>query len=113
MKTCTSVVIKVKSEVTQSCPTLCDPMDCSLLGSSVHGILQERILEWFVISFSRESSQPRNRTLVSYIAGRFFTNWAMRAALCLLWSKFVKEKGTYSLIVPSPFAWGIWGTYFS
>ena len=44
---------------TQSCPTLCNPMDCSPLGSSIHGILQARILEWVAISFSRESSQPR------------------------------------------------------
>ena len=48
------------SEVAQSCPTLCDPMDYSLPGSSVHGIFQARILEWVAISFSRESSQPRN-----------------------------------------------------
>ena len=45
-----------ESEVTQSCPTLCDPMDCSLLCSSVRGILQERILEWVAISFSRRST---------------------------------------------------------
>ena len=48
------------SEVTQSCPTLCDPMDCSLSGSSVHGIFQARVLEWIAISFCRGSSQPRN-----------------------------------------------------
>ena len=46
--------------VTQSCPTLCDPMDCSLLGSSVHGILQARILEWVAMPSSMESSQTRN-----------------------------------------------------
>ena len=49
-----------ESEVTQSSPTLCDPADCSLLGSSVHGILQARVLEWIAISFSRGSSQPRD-----------------------------------------------------
>ena len=59
-------------------PTLCNPMDCSLSGSSVHGIHQARILEWVVISFSRGSSQPRDRTWVSHIAGRFFTIWATR-----------------------------------
>ena len=58
----------------------CDPVDCSPPGSSVHRILQARILEWVAISFSRESSQPRNWTKVSYIAGRFFTIWAMREA---------------------------------
>ena len=59
-------------------PTLCDlnlydPMDCSQPGFSVHGISQARILEWVAISFSRESSQPRNQILASRIAGRFFT----------------------------------------
>ena len=49
----------------QSCPTLCDPMDCNLPGSSVHGILQARILEWLAIPFSRGSSWPRNQALVS------------------------------------------------
>ena len=52
--------MKVKVLVTQSCLTLCDLMDCSPPGSSVHGILQARILEWVVISFSRVSSQPRD-----------------------------------------------------
>ena len=52
---------KSESEVAQSCPTLCHPVDCSLQGSSVHGILQARILEWVAISFSRGSSQPRDR----------------------------------------------------
>ena len=55
-----------------------DPMDCSLPGSSVHGILQARIWDWVAISFSRESSQPRNQTWVSCTAGRFFTDWATR-----------------------------------
>ena len=58
-----------ESEVAQSCPTLCDPMDCSPPGSFVHGILQARILEWVAISFSRGSSQPRDQTRVSHIAG--------------------------------------------
>ena len=51
-----------ESEVSQSCPTLCNPVDCSPPGSSVHEILQSRILEWVFISFSRGSSRPRNRT---------------------------------------------------
>ena len=59
--------------VIQSCTALCNPMDCSPPGSSVHGILQARILEWVDIPFSRGSSQPRDLTLVSCIAGRFFT----------------------------------------
>ena len=64
------------SEVAQSCPTLCDPMDCSPPGSSVHGIFQARILEWVAISFSRGSSRPRDWTRVSCIVGRCFTIWA-------------------------------------
>ena len=62
--------------VAQLCPTLCEPMDCSPLGSSVHGILQARILEWVTIPFSRGSSGPRDLTQFSHIAGRFFTVWA-------------------------------------
>ena len=61
-----------------SCPTLCDPMDSSLPGSTIHGIFQARILEWAAISFSRVSSQPRDRTWVSSIADRRFTVWATK-----------------------------------
>ena len=61
--------LKVKVKVAQSCLTLCNPMDCT-----VHGILQGRILEWVAFPFSRGSSQPRGRTQVSCIAGRFFTS---------------------------------------
>ena len=64
-----------ESEITQSYPTLCYPMDCSLSGSSVRGIFQARVLEWIAIFFSRGSSQPRNWTQVSRIAGRHFTVW--------------------------------------
>ena len=64
----------------QSCPTLCDPMDCSLPGSSVGGILQARTLEWVAIPFSRESSWPRDCTQVSCLIGRFFTIWTPREA---------------------------------
>ena len=66
------------SEVAQSCSTLCNPMDCSLLRSSVHGIFQARVLEWIAISFSRGSSWPRNQTQVSHTVGRRFTVWATR-----------------------------------
>ena len=62
-----------ESEVAQSCLTLCDPVDCSLPGFSVHGILQARILEWFTISFPRGSSRPRDRTQVSIIVDRRLT----------------------------------------
>ena len=67
-----------ESEVAQSYSTLCDPKDCSPPGSSTHGIFQIRILEWVAISFSRGSSQPRNRTQVCCIAGRLFTIWTTK-----------------------------------
>ena len=68
----------------------CDPMDCSPPGSSVHGVFQARILEWLAISFSRRSSQPRNRTWVSRIAGRFFTDWAIAVWLFPFFNASVK-----------------------
>ena len=64
--------------VAQSCPTLCNSMDCSPPGSCIHRILQARILEWVAISFSRSTFLPRDWTRVSWTAGRFFTIWATR-----------------------------------
>ena len=72
-----------ETEVTQLCPTLVDPMDCSLPGSCIHGIFQARVLEWVAISFSRVSSWPMDRIQVSHIAGRHFIIWATREALFL------------------------------
>ena len=66
--------------VTQLCPTLCNTMECSSPGSSIHEITQARILEWVAIPFSRGSSQPRDQTQVSRIGGKFFTIWATREA---------------------------------
>ena len=63
------IVFIVKVKLTQSCLAICKTMDCT-----VHGILQERILEWVAFPFSRGSSQPRDRTQVSHITGRFFTS---------------------------------------
>ena len=84
------VHVCVYVSVAQLCLTLCDPMDCSPPGSSVHGVLQARILEWIAISFSRRAllqfraekpaSQPRDRTWVFCIAGGFFTVWVTREA---------------------------------
>ena len=76
----TSSIYEWVSEVAQSCPTLCNPMDCSLPGSSLHGILQARVLEWVAISFSRGSSWPRDQTQVSRIPGKRFNLWATREA---------------------------------
>ena len=88
------------SEVAQSCLTLCDPKGCSLPGSSVHGIFQAIVLEWIAISFSRGSSQPRDRTLVSRIVDRCFTVWATRTSpifsvLAPLWSIWITVFDTY------------------
>ena len=69
--------------VALSCPTLCNSMDCSTPGSSVREIFQARVLEWVAISFFRGSSQPRDQTWVSYIAGRFFTIWALQKVPCV------------------------------
>ena len=71
-------------KVAQSCLTLCVPMDYT-----VHGILQARILEWVAFPFSSGSSQPRNWTRVSCIAGGFFTNWAMKEVKLLIKAPFV------------------------
>ena len=76
-----SLILSVCVLVTELCLTLCDPMDYRFPGSSVHETLQARILEWVAISFSRGSSQPRNRTQVSCIVGRFLTIWATRETL--------------------------------
>ena len=73
-----------ESEVIQSCLTFCDPMDYSPPVSSIHGNFQARILEWVAISFSKGSSQPRGRTLVSHIAGRLFIIWATRESRSLV-----------------------------
>ena len=64
--------------VSQSCLTLCDPMDCSLPHSSVHGISQARILEWVALPFSRGSSWPRDQTQVSWIGRRILYHWSTR-----------------------------------
>ena len=72
------VVEKVKVKVTQSCLTLCDPIDFSPPGSTVRGILQVSILEWVAVPFFKWSFLPRDWTQISHIAGGFFTVWAIR-----------------------------------
>ena len=74
--------------VTKSCLTLCDPMDCSLPGSSIHGISQAKIPEWVAISFSRGSSWPRDRTHVCSIGRQSLYCWATReASFCYITAK--------------------------
>ena len=66
--------------IAQSCPILCNPMDCSPPDSSVHEISQARVLKWIAFPFSRGSSPLRDETRISHIASRFFTVWATREA---------------------------------
>ena len=77
--------------VAQSCPTLCDPMNCSPPGTSVHGILQNRILEWVAIPFSRGSSQPRDWTQISLTAGGFFIIWEGVSTYKMIFGKTTTE----------------------
>ena len=83
--------------VTQSCPPLWNPMDCSLPCSSVPVIFQTRILEWVAIPFSKESSWPRYRIQGSWIAGRFFTIWATMEAL-LSFVTIASEQKSHSVL---------------
>ena len=83
--------VKSESEFDQSYPTLCDPMDYSLPGSSLHGILQARVLEWIAISFSKGSSRPRDRTRVSRVPGRCFNLWATREAPSFMRPSWMEE----------------------
>ena len=77
-------------KVLQSCLTLCDHMDYT-----VHEILQTKILEWAAFPFSRESSQLRDQTQVSRIAGKFFTSWATREARMLEWVAYPFSRGSF------------------
>ena len=95
---------QVKGLVTQSCPTLCNLMDYSLPGSSVHGVLQARILECVAISFSRESSQPTDQTSLSCITciGRWILyHWATWEAPYLVYNLYI-------LLKLDCFYWQIW-----
>ena len=103
-------MIPVQVTVAQPCPILCDPVDCSSPGSSVHGILQARILEWVAIPFSRGSSWPRDRTRVSCLAGCFFTIWATGKSgldLCL----FLTQSHPWSLPALIQPYWTPWASF--
>ena len=90
--------VKVKVKV-KSCPTLCDPVNCSLPGSSVYGIPQARVLEWGAISFSRGASQHRDRTQVSSIGDRRFNLWATGVGiLTILQWIFPKQELNWGLL---------------
>ena len=103
-------IVFMCAKLLQSCLTLCDPLNYSLPSPSVHGILQARILEWVAIPFSRETSQPRDGTWVSHIAGRFFTLCDTREApvVCITYVIFrypINVLKPCCLIWTSPSAW--------
>ena len=81
---------------TKSCPCLCDPMDCSLSGSSVHGISQAGKLEWVVIFFSRGSSQPMDWTSIFCIAGGLFTAKSPGKPIIFISKKFSRMDWKYT-----------------
>ena len=93
--------------VTQLCPTLCDPIYFSLSVSSVHGIIQARILEWVAIPFSRGCSWYRDWARVSCIAGRFFTVWATHQSICTN-RLFSTQWLNWGLMSPA-----LWGRFFA
>ena len=82
------------AKLIQSCPTLCDPRDCSLPGSSVHGILQERIMEWVAMPSSRGSSPPKDRTHISYIS----CNGRRVLYHCATWEALAKHTSDKELL---------------
>ena len=92
---------KSAMSIAQLCPTVCDPTDSSPPGFSVHGILQARILEWIAIPFCRGSSQPRDQTGVSHVAGRFFIVWANREAPKSATLQFFKKCDQFSPTIAS------------
>ena len=94
-----------ESEVAQSCPILCHPMDCSLPHSSVHGIFQARVLEWVAISFPRGSSWPRDQTWVSHIVGRRFTVWITKEVSCCRVSFRTLSHNLWALAQPHFHCW--------
>ena len=99
----------------QLCPTFCNPRDHSPLGSSVHGILQARILEWIAIPFSRAPSWPRGQTWVSCTAGRLFAVWVTKEA-CLPGISLIIALGIIQLVLQSglcqklvrALGWSVW-----
>ena len=89
----------------------CDPLDCSLPGSSIHGIFQARILEGVAISFSRRSSRPRDWTWVSHIVGRHFTIWATREVLDQLRQHIKKQRHYFANKVLSHQGYGFFSSH--
>ena len=85
-----AILYESESEVAQLCPILCDSMDCSPPGFSIHGVFQAKILEW--VALLQGSSPPTDQTQVSHIVGRRFTFWATREALVTKEEEKLKKK---------------------
>ena len=100
-----SLVLESEGVSLSVMPTLCNSMDCSSPGSSVHGILQARIQEWVAIPFSREYSWPKDRTWVSCIIGKLFTIWATREAPSLQIQPF-PSLNLFLNFLPPGLQWG-------
>ena len=98
--------------VVKSCPILCDPMDCSQLGSSVHGISQARIQEWVAISYSRGSSQPRDQSQVSCIVRWILYHWASRQGSCFEYHVLIhlNVDQSYEVMLLLSSSFYIWGS---
>ena len=98
--------------VTKSCLTLCDPMDCSLPGSSVHGISQSRILEWVALSSSRESSSPRGQTHISCIGRQIRYHFSHKEDQCSviysLWKDWNQIGTLFFCLLSDPNSTGRW-----
>ena len=106
---CSQLKRRVRVLTAQSCPTLCDPMECSPQGSSVREILQARILKWIAIPFSMGPSQPRDWSWVAHTAGRFLMIWATREALIHLLNPEVKFTSIFPLrLAVFQFQWICW-----
>ena len=97
--------------VARLCLTLLCPMDYSPQGSTIHGILQARILEWIAISFSRGSCQPRDQTCVSYVERWILFCWATREApiIGIAWNHFIFMTPAVQVLVRGPFVQCTWG----
>ena len=101
--------MKESESEAQLCLTLCDLMDCSLPGSSIHGIFQARVLDWVAISFSKKSSLTRDWTWVSHIVGRQFTIWATSEAIYIYIYKIIPHwDKKWSYPSPEMTSLGLW-----
>ena len=89
--------VKSESEVTQSCPTLLDPMDCSLPGSSIHGIFQARVLEWVAIAFSNDQPRQHIKKQTHYFANKAPSSQSYSFSSSHVWMRELDYKESWAL----------------